>query len=157
MSKNNYFAYNDFFYFRERFAALPERVRTPGIEEAKRRIERRFAGEVGVDMSYSTQSAYGASRHVRLLRESDRQKILIATHCFFDSSHSYGKNLFPDFYEWLNFLGEISEQTDYDWYIKTHPDYLQGTKEIIDDFVERFQNWHFCPLTHLIIKLFQRV
>lgn len=44
MSKKNYFAYNDFFYFRERFAALPEDVRVAGIEEAKRRIERRFAG-----------------------------------------------------------------------------------------------------------------
>ena len=145
MSKNNYFAYSDCFYFRERFAALPEQVRVSGIEEAKRRIERRFAGEVGVDMSYSNQSAFGPSSHVRLLRESRRKKILIATHCFFDSPHGRGKNLFPDFYEWLNFLGEISDQTDYDWYIKTHPDYLQGTKEIIDYFVERFPKLTLLP------------
>ncbi len=145
MSKKNYFAYNDFFYFRERFAALPEDVRVAGIEEAKRRIERRFAGEVGVDMAYSTKSAYGASRHVRLLRQSPRKKILIATHCFFDSPHSYGNNIFPDFYEWLEFLGMMSEATDYDWYIKTHPDYLPGTMEIIENFVAKYPKFTLLP------------
>lgn len=145
MSKKNYFAYNDFFYFRERFAALPETVKKAGIEEAKRRLERRFAGEVGVDMAYSTKSAYGASRHNQLLRESSRKKILIATHCFFDSPHSYGNNVFPDFYEWLDFLGKLSEVTDYDWYIKTHPDYLPGTMEIIEGFIAKYPRFTLLP------------
>jgi hypothetical protein len=145
VSKKNYFAYNDFFYFRERFAALSEEVKKVGIAEAKRRIERRFAGEVGVDMAYSTKSAYSASRHARLLRESPRKKILIATHCFFDSPHSYGNNIFPDFYEWLDFLGKMTEVTDYDWYIKTHPDYLPGTKEIIDGFVAKYPKFTLLP------------
>jgi capsule polysaccharide export protein KpsC/LpsZ len=53
--------------------------------------------------------------------------------------------VFPDFYEWIQFLGEISNQTDYDWYIKTHPDYLPGTKEIIDDFIARFPRFVLLP------------
>ena len=145
LHRDNYFAYNDFHYFPERFGKLPTDIKKWGLEEAKRRIERRFTGEVGVDMSYSTKSAYGNARHDRLLRESPRKKILIATHCFFDSPHSYGKNVFPDFYEWLNFLGEISEQTDYDWYIKTHPDYLPGTRQIIEDFIRRFPRFSLLP------------
>ena len=145
LSKDNLFAYNDFFHFPERFAALPVDVREAGIALAERRIARRFAGEVGVDMAYSTQSAYGAARHGRQLRESSRKKILIATHCFFDSPHSYGKNTFPDFFEWLEFLGELSERTDYDWYIKTHPDYLSGTKEIIDGLVTRYPRFILLP------------
>ena len=96
-------------------------------------------------MAYSTKSAYGEARHRRLLRESPRKKILIATHCFFDSPHSYGNNLFPDFYEWLDFLGKITETTDYDWYIKTHPDYLPGTMEIIKSFVERSPKFTLLP------------
>ena len=145
LNRSNLFAYNDFHYFRERFAALPQPVQQAGVEEARRRIERRFAGKVGVDMAYSTRSAYGATRHVRLLRESPRKKILIATHCFFDSPHSYGKNVFPDFYEWLDFLGKISEVTDYDWYIKTHPDYLAGTREIIENFIARYPRFTLLP------------
>ena len=145
LSSKNLFAYSDFLYFRERFAALPPEVRKAGIAEAQRRIERRFAGEVGVDMAYSTKSAYGAPRHVRLLKESHRTKILIATHCFFDSPHGYGNNIFPDFYEWLDFLGRMTEVTDYDWYIKTHPDYLTGTKEIIDDFITKYPKFTLLP------------
>lgn len=145
MGGKNLFAYNDFFHFPERFAALPEDIREAGIKLAEARIRRRFAGEVGVDMAYSTKSAYGNARHDRLLRESSKKKILIATHCFFDSPHSYGKNIFPDFYEWLEFLGDMSKRTDYDWYVKTHPDFLPGTKEIIDDFVVRYPKFTLLP------------
>jgi len=145
LSGKHLFAYNDFHYFRERFALLPEPVREAGIAEAKKRIERRFAGTVGVDMAYSKQSAFGVPRHGRLLRESSRKKVLIATHCFFDSPHSYGMNIFPDFYEWLDFLGRMTEITDYDWYIKTHPDYLAGTKEIIENFIAKYPRLTLLP------------
>lgn len=139
------FAYNEFFEYRKRFASLPDEVRKAGLVQAKGRIERRLAGEVGVDMAYSKKSAYGAARRHRLLRDSHRKKILIATHCFFDSPHSYGNNIFPDFYEWMDFLGKTSEETDYDWYIKTHPDYLNGTLEIIKSFVERYPKLTLLP------------
>lgn len=145
LSKSNYFAYNDFLYFPEQFASLPEKVKEAGITEAKRRIQRRFLGEVGVDMKYSNKSAYGESSHARLLRDSSRKKILIATHCFFDSPHSYGNNLFPDFYEWLDFLGKMTEVTNYDWYIKTHPDYLPGTMEIVLGFISRYPKFTLLP------------
>lgn len=145
LSSKNLFAYKDFFHFRERFAALPLEVQEAGIEEAQRRIERRLAGEVGVDMAYSSKSAYGAVHYSRLLKESPRIKLLVATHCFFDSQHSFGNNIFPDFYEWLDFLGKMTEATDYDWYIKTHPDYLQGTKEIIDYFVAKYPKFTLLP------------
>lgn len=141
----NLFAYGDFFYFHEQFLSLPAEAREAGLKEAEARIKRRFSGEIGVDMGYSTKSAYGAFKQHRLLKVSPRKKILIATHCFFDSPHSYGNNLFPDFYEWLNFLGKMTLQTDYDWYIKTHPDYLPGTKEIIDSFVAKYPRFTLLP------------
>ena len=145
LSSSNLFAYNDFINFRERFASLPPDVRKAGTAEAQVRIDRRFSGEVGVDMGFSTKSAYAATHHHRLIKESRRKKILIATHCFFDSPHSYGNNIFPDFYEWLDFLGKMSEETDYDWYVKTHPDYLAGTKEIIDTFIARYPKFSLLP------------
>ena len=145
LDSKNLFAYNDFFNYRKIFSRLPRELQAAGIETARERIRRRFTGEVGVDMIYSTKSAYGAAREHRLLRESPRKKILIATHCFFDSPHSYGNNIFPDFYEWLDFLGKTSEETDYDWYIKTHPDYLPGTMEIIKTFVARYPKLTLLP------------
>jgi hypothetical protein len=145
LSPKNLFAYNDFFYFRERFAELPLPIQNAGLLEAEKRVERRLKGEIGVDMSYSKKSAFGSPNERRLLRPSTKKKILIATHCFFDSPHSYGDNIFPDFYEWLEFLGGMSQETDYDWYIKTHPDYLSGTLEVIESFLRRYPNITLLP------------
>lgn len=146
LSGDKLFAYSsDFFEFREKFASLPLEIQKAGVSLAEERMNCRFAGDVGVDMIYSTKSAFTEPTPERLLRQSERTKILIATHCFFDSPHSFGKNLFPDFYQWMEFLGDISEQTDYDWYIKTHPDYVLGTKDIVDNLVARFPKFTLLP------------
>ncbi|MCJ7777241.1 MAG: hypothetical protein MUP16_02860, partial [Sedimentisphaerales bacterium] len=118
---HHYRAYNDFHDYPQIFSELSDREKIDCLQAAKQRLDQRLSGKVGVDMVYSTKSAYTKKGDKRVLAESPRIKILITTHCFFDSPHPYGVNLFPDFYEWLTFLGEISEKTDYDWYIKTHP------------------------------------
>ena len=145
MSEINYFAYNDFFSFREKFSTLPEDIKTFGLDSAHERIKRRFGGEVGVDMSYSTKSAWGPSKHSSLLRVSAKKKILIATHCFYDSPHGHGISIFPDFYEWLEFLGKMTEVTDYDWYLKTHPDYRPETMSVLQDLMQKYPKFTLLP------------
>lgn len=142
---DNLHAYNDFKYFPMYFKNLPSDVQEAGLKEGKLRLERRFSGEVGVDMAYSKKSAYSGIKEESVLKKNDRIKVLIATHCFFDSPHPYGNNLFPDFYEWISFLGEISDKTNYDWYIKTHPDFLPGNKYIIDEFIDKFPRFNLIP------------
>ena len=145
LTKKNTHAYNDFFYFPNQFHVLPKKEQLKGLEGAKKRLERRFSGEVGIDMEYSKKSAYGGQKSQRILRKSNKIKILIATHCFFDSPHPYGLSIFPDFYEWLNFLGKISEKTDYDWYIKTHPDFLPGNVEVINKLLKKYPKFTLIP------------
>jgi len=145
LSHEHLLAYVDFSDYPEIFKSLPREQQASGLKEAAFRLERRFSGEIGVDMGYSTKSAYTDRRAGRLLQETDKKKILIATHCFFDSPHPYGINLFPDFYEWLTFLGEISEITDYDWYIKTHPDFLPGNLEILQIFFDKYPKFNKIP------------
>jgi len=145
MNAKNQTAYNESLNFPETFQSLSEDVQKKGIDQAKERLQRRLSGEVAVDMRYSTRSAFGESKHENLLEQNNRKKILIATHCFFDSPHPYGINLFPDFYEWITCLGEISERTDYDWYIKTHPDFLPGNAEVIDYFLEKYKRFKLLP------------
>ncbi len=128
-------AYNDFFSYPEWFKSLSPQEQQIGLKLAKERIKRRFAGEVGVDMSYSTKSAFVRNNNERVIRESPRIKVLIAAHCFFDAPHPFGVNLFPDLYEWLTFLGKIAERTDYDWYVKTHPDFLPGNIEALKSVI----------------------
>ena len=154
MTKKNLRAYNDFYYYPERFRELPEEERQRGLLAGKERLQKRFCGEVGVDMHYSTKSAFARIGKKRVLKESPRIKILVATHCFFDSPHPFGANLFPDFYEWLYFLGGVSERTDYDWYIKTHPDFLPGNIPVIEEFIRKYPKFTLIPpeTSHLQLK-----
>lgn len=125
----------------ELFKSFPQEICNNGIAWAKERLQLRFSGEVGVDMSYSTKSAFSRNLSTnKVLRESGRIKVLIATHCFFDNPNAYGRNLFPDFYEWIRFLGEMSEITNYDWYLKTHPDVLPGNDEVLNELLNKYKN-----------------
>jgi len=145
MTKERLWAYNDYYDYSRQFRALPESERKNGLKAARERIERRFAGKVGVDMAYSTKSAYMNNRMGKVLSESNKIKVLIAAHCFFDSPNGIGVNLFPDFYEWLTFLGNISEKTDHEWYIKTHPDFLPGNTAIINEFIIKYPKFTLIP------------
>jgi hypothetical protein len=135
LTTEHLWAYNDFLSYPEWFKRLSPQEQQIGLKLAKERIERRFAGEAGVDMAYSTKSAFVRNNNKRVIRESPRIKVLIATHCFFDAPHPFGVNLFPDLHEWLTFLGKISERTDYDWYVKTHPDFLPGNTEALKSVI----------------------
>jgi len=153
LNEENIRAYTEFHHYSEEFRKLPLQEQQRGLKASKEKLERRFAGEVGVDMRYSTKSAFVRSGKGRVLVESPRIKVLVATHCFFDSPHPYGVALFPDFYEWMTFLGEISEKTDYDWYLKMHPDFLPGNKPIIAEFVKKYPKFTLLPseISHLQI------
>ena len=146
LNKKNFMAYNEFKQFPKLFKKLPSIEKKRGIQKAKKQLKKRLNGIVGVDMPYSTKTAYGKiDLKNRLLKRNKKLKVLITTHCFFDSPHSYGYNIFPDFYEWIDFLGRMTGKTNFDWYIKTHPDYLTGTLEIIKNFIKKYPKFHLLP------------
>ncbi len=132
--------------YRRMFSKLPAEEQASGIAWAKKQLERRFSGEVGVDMPYATKSAFVLSGNEKpALRKSEKTKVLICTHCFYDNPHAYREILFLDFYEWLHYLGGISERTDYDWYLKVHPDPLPGTLETIKGILAKFPRITLIP------------
>ncbi len=132
------FVREDLLQIPNKFSSLSENEKKIAIEWSKYQLDRRLKGEVGVDMEYSTQSAFTSKRMNRVLKQNKKIKILICTHEFHDSPHSTGGLLFPDFYEWLLFLGNKSKNSDYEWYIKNHPDCDNWTKKIIEKFVKKF-------------------
>jgi hypothetical protein len=145
LSKDRPFAYDEFKNFPQTFAALSATEQQTGLRDARLLMNRRFGGEVGVNMTYSTASSFGQTRPYSLLANTSKTKVLVATHCFFDSPHLYGTNLFPDFWEWLDFLGDLSESVDYEWYLKVHPDFKPGTLEIIDILLQRHSKFLLVP------------
>lgn len=130
--------YEKYAQYKNIFEKLNSEERLNAIEWSRESLARRLDGEVGVEMSYQTKSAYHALRFKRQLSDSKKLKVIVATHCFYDSPHGFGGMLFTDFYEWLTFLGSISFETDYEWYLKPHADYLPGTIEVLQRFAKEF-------------------
>lgn len=124
--------------FPDLFNLLTETEKKAAISWSKGKLQQRLKGVVGVNMSYQVKSAFTAERIGRQTQPSDNLKVVVATHCFFDNPHGYGWMLFKDFYEWLCYLGEISKETDYEWYLKPHADYLPGTLETLSKITEMY-------------------
>jgi hypothetical protein len=124
----------------DHFNKLNDNEKKQGIEWAKNQLKKRFEGEVGVDMHYSEKSAFHKNRSERALYDTDKLKILICTHEFYDNPHSTGGLIFADFYEWLIFLAKKSKKTNYEWYIKNHPDCSKWTKKKINEFVNEHKH-----------------
>jgi hypothetical protein len=130
--------YNDGIDYPLHFEQLSPEEQSKALCKAKDRIELRFLGERDVGSYHLLKPTYTAKTGQRVLTVSSRIKVMVASHCFSDDNHIYGNNLFSDFYEWLCFLGNISERTDYDWYIKLHPDRYPWETQHIEEFAQRF-------------------
>ena len=105
------------------------------IAQAEIELEKRFTGDIDRQVFYLNKSAYSTSTMEDALTRTNRFKVLIATHCFFDNPHALGNNLFPDFYEWLKYLIEFSNNSEYDWYIKVHPDPIPESRFLVKKLI----------------------
>ena len=132
--------YERLMYYPAYFDSLADSEKEGAVSWARGQLEKRVKGVVGVNMSYQEKSAFTTERLARQTLQSNAIKVVVATHCFFDNPHGYGWMLFTDFYEWLCFLGEISKVTDYEWYLKPHPDYVPGTLETLSRITSLYPN-----------------
>ena len=148
LSKKNIFPYYEFHSYKNDFEKLDITTKNNGIAKAKERLKLIFEGKTNVDQPYIVHSAYVHKKtSTKIIINKNPVKILISSHSFYDSPHGYGKSLFPDFFEWLEFLGELSNKTDYEWYIKTHPGIDTFDQKSIDDVISRYKKIILIPNT----------
>jgi hypothetical protein len=148
LSKKNFFPYCEFHSYKNDFEKLDITTKNNGMAKAKERLKLIFDGKTNIDQPYIVHSAYAYKKtSTKIIINKNPVKILISSHSFYDSPHGWGKNLFPDFFEWLEFLGELSNYTDYEWYIKTHPETQTLDLKTIDDFVARYKKITLVPNT----------
>jgi len=134
--------YERFLRYRDYFKSLDGIAQSAAIQSAKDNIERRLAGEVNIERDGREVSSLDANRHLpRQIRLSEKTKILVLTHDFFDNPHAYSILPFLDFLEWLEFLATIAHASNYDWYIKSHPDSSGNEQRIIEEFVTKHPNF----------------
>ena len=155
-SKKNFYGsiFGDYRNYKKDFNNLNKKKRTVGLLIAKEQIKKRFIGITGpeVNMEYADISSFTRNNNTRVLKDNDKFKVLISTHDFFDAVHYYGKGIFADFYEWINFLLETSKNTNFDWYIKNHPKYSGRfrkyqpfTDDIVSNMIRNYKNVTLLP------------
>ena len=146
LSKDNMFPFSEFHSYKNDFEKLDIQTKFNGVIKAREKLKLIFEGNINDDQPYMKESAYNQKKtYTRVLGNESPIKILIAAHSFYDAPNGHGKNLFPDFYEWLEFLGELSNKTNYEWYIKTHPGSRILDKKTIIDLVSRYKKIILIP------------
>ena len=106
--------------FAEIFRALPSPTQAAGLKKARASLEARLAGKFDPGV-LPGGSAYRQSSGARILEETGRPRVLVMLHDFCDAPHAFRDLLFPDHYEWACWLMERASKTDFDWYVKPHP------------------------------------
>ena len=113
------------------------------ISISKKNLSERFKGlmDTKLLMDRSTSKVFFRKKnHFNFNLKSKKKKILIQAHQLNDAVHVYGKNLFNDFYEWLEFLGKLSEKTNYLWLLKPHPSEAEVNLNYLKEYVKKYKN-----------------
>lgn len=69
---------------------------------------------------------------------SKKTKVIILPSCFFDTANFYRSALFPDSYTWINYLLQKAKKTNYEWYVKSHPDGIKPNNVIIKKLKKKY-------------------
>lgn len=130
-------------FFPSLFRELSETERVDALRSAKDRLESRLTGTRDPLLKNSFQWKISEERPLDRTEYAKSKKILVATHDFLDSPHVYSVGLFPDFYQWLHWLGEATRGSEYEWKIKAHPDSGGISARVIREIVARFPHFQY--------------
>ena len=76
-------------------------------------MKKRFEGGKGFDIPHTFLHGFKNKSNKNLsIKFIQSKNILISCHDFTDSPNAYGKFIFNDFYEWINYLGKFSYQNN---------------------------------------------
>ncbi len=146
--------YCEFHNYRKAFKKITLKNQKKGLQIAKKRFLDRLSGKFSPDYHYATKSPFKKNNNSskNIIKKSNKIKLIVATHDFVDAPHTLGNSFFPDFYQWLLFLGKISKKTDYDWYIKTHIPYggkfdlyQPHERYVVKNFVKDYPKFNIIP------------
>ena len=135
--------------YRQEFEIYNEKEKNIKIDIAKKLVKKKFLGERTVENLVSNlpnEQLFGKLKFNKKIIANDKKiNCLIAAHHFSDAPHAWGDLLFADFFEWIDYLGKLSNELDYDWYIKLHPLDFKENQETIKYFLNKYKNFKLVP------------
>tara|TARA_B110000971_G_scaffold218012_1_gene256000 strand:+ start:554 stop:2221 length:1668 start_codon:yes stop_codon:yes gene_type:complete len=152
ITKKYLFQHNEFKFYRDKFKKLSSNYKKQALKMGNKVLINRIKGATGTKsgqtyISHSSFSTFKKNKTKNILKQNKKLNILITTQDFFDSVNGYGKTLFSDIYEWMEFCGKLSDKTEFNWYIKDHPNYAGKyqkyqpfTENITDEICKKYKN-----------------
>ncbi len=127
-----------------KFNILKKEISSKGKIEAEKVINDKFQGNLTFDIMINK---FGKKNKIpkKILELENKKNVLIATHCFTDAVHAYGESIFPDYYEWLMFLGDKSNEKNFKWLLKPHPAQYKENYNFLKFFENKFKNFILIP------------
>jgi hypothetical protein len=130
-----------YYDFKKTFAKFDNKKKIKFRKIGKEIIKKRISGKYDNNLPYMKISQFNKKLKTFNLINKKKRKIFLFPHCYFDNPHKYRWMLFPDFYEQINFLLNLSLETnDFEWYYKPHPNELNKELNIHKEFLKRFPN-----------------
>ena len=131
-------------YFKKIFKKFKKSEIENCLEMGKKYLNKIVRGKS--KYSYLGKSTFSKlKKSTNYFNNNKKIKVVIYSHLFTDSPHIFGNHFFPDFNEWFIFLQKIIKKTDYEWYIKPHPQEDKTTKKAIKIFLKNTQNVKLLP------------
>jgi hypothetical protein len=113
------------------------------LRKAKEMLAFRLSGGVDSGTSYMKSSAYSEAHSDMPTGDESKADVIIMLHDFFDSPHIYQWMLFPDFYEWINFVLNNINYDKYNVYVKPHPNGMIGNEVVVDHLKAKYKQAKF--------------
>lgn len=142
LTKNHYLQTNNHLKYRVTFQELENKP--DKLKKAREILTKRLSGVIDAGTAYMKVSAYGDVFDSKTVFENTgKPRVVVMLHCFYDSPHIYKDMLFPDFYEWLDFTLNVAIKTDFDVYVKPHPNGIPGNEKVVKYFKRKFPKVSF--------------
>ena len=143
------YARYEFYNANKTLLKVEKKILDKGLAFSKKRVENHIKGK-RIDIWWAPNNPFVGKSKKRLLSKNRKFKFLIASHSFIDSPHAYGKNLFPDNYLWLDFIGKTTQHSQHEYYIKAHPNLYKIERkmnyEILNNFVKKYPHIKLLPV-----------
>ncbi len=127
--------------FQKEFNNFSETDKVKFRDIGKEIINKRLSGDYDDNLPYIKVSQYNNDLKSIIKFEPHKEKVFLLTHCYFDNPHKYIWMLFPDFYEQINYLLNLSKKKkNQQWFYKPHPEELKKGINIHEKILKNFPN-----------------
>ena len=130
-----------YFDYKKTFFKFDKKKKIEALKVGKKLIEDRVSGFYDPNLPYMTLSSFNNNKINKIKSSKRRNKIFLFPHCYFDNPYRYRKMIFSDFYFQVKFFLDLSKKyTNFDWYIKPHPNELRVDLSIHKKMLKDYPN-----------------